>query len=129
MDATQAGSTNSMLNRLSRSLGSLVCLLPFAGLLLLHFWLYDGLLSLLPESTKYAPLYQEDVFRRIEVPAEAEEVLGLLGEPLRRTDDSRGGQYWMYTMSDDPAGRHYRWRSFHVARGVADEKSHYFYID
>lgn len=89
--------------------------------------LYDGLLSLLPEDTAYAPGYDEARFRALAAPTSAATALEQLGEPLYRSVARDGTETWVYSRS--PSDTHYRERVLHLRGGTVIEKHHEFYVD
>lgn len=93
----------------------------------LHAALYDGLLSLLPESTEYASGYNEGRFRVLSFPASESSITSLLGDPLAKTRAPDGSECWIYSRS--PKDTHYRVRIVVLKEAVAVSSIHEFYID
>lgn len=90
-------------------------------------------------NTQYADDYSHAGFRRIKVGMSEQEVLDILGEPLRRlgpyVDGFDGfaekGQYvaWIYSMPPNLRNTNYRARSVLMNHGVVVSVSGHFYAD
>lgn len=80
------------------------------------------------EGTVWAAQFRETAFAKVEVGMNASEVIGLLGNPLRR-DCGTTGCFWIYTWHDsDTADFDQRWVVFDVAERVIEIRKS-FYID
>ena len=99
--------------------------------LLVHIKLPDGILGvilpvLFPDTTNYAPGFQEKAFDDICIGDDKDEVLKVLGNPLQQ-DVWEGLERWRFTESR--ADSHYRMRQITFENGIVVSKQSYYYID
>ena len=92
----------------------------------------DGLffskLALGGEDTQYASGYTDGGFRAIRIGVSKEEVLGILGSPLKLwPDEHEGLEIWGYTST--PSDSNYRIRVVQFRGGVVVDKVSEFYVD
>lgn len=80
------------------------------------------------EDTQYASGYTDGGFRAIRIGVSKEEVLGILGSPLKVwSDDREGLEIWGYTST--PSDSNYRIRVVQFRGGVVVGKVSEFYVD
>jgi len=129
-----------------RSLQKRLIALVVLGLLIVsfvtasHFYWLDGpkyaLLEILIGRTEYAPGYRESKFRRVSTGMTEDQVVGILGRPLRILPSKSPGEVtWFYTSPKvwdrDRIGADccYTERVLFLREGVVTSKDHGFFID
>ena len=108
-----------------------VLVLAALGLLYAQYALPDGIRGLVlpvffPDTTVYAPNFQEDAFRKLGLGVDKQEVIRSLGPPLER-DTCEGLERWRYSQSASDS--HYRVRELVFENESLAEKTAFFLVD
>lgn len=81
------------------------------------------------EGTIWAPGFSEEKFNRIKLGMNSNDVLNLLGRPLRGIEGCEKSCFWIYTMQDSPTSDFdQRWVIFDHNNKVTEIRKS-FYID
>ena len=86
---------------------------------------------LLTTDTQYAPHYSHRNFAQLKVGMTEQEVIDLVGEPLKRWQPYNKNQppFTVFQYSQSPSDTHYRLRQVHFGEGRVVEVVSYFYGD